>query len=359
MKGWRLDPGPWLALHRRPYAMALFVGSLMLAGVTCLYAMGLWILATDQLTTLIVVTDLGLTAAGILFAAAIWTGRIGTDESLNRVAVALMTAAFLSGLLEISVAPERAAQVTAHGCIVLLAAAGVIRATVPLIALWAGGPLGWWLVTARIPDENGFEPSQWIATWAFTALVAIGVVLVTHAERGALHSTARGLERAAMADPLTGLLNRRGLAERVAELRALARRMDQPLWCAFLDVDHFKEANDRWGHEAGDQILVAIAQAIAKAARSTDAVGRWGGDEFVILGLGVAPVEEVLERRVLAHLDVDAMLTCRWIPGVTTGVASGGGEPGEYISLIPDADHRMYARRAERRVAGDRNAATG
>jgi diguanylate cyclase (GGDEF)-like protein len=355
-----IDPEVWFALHRRPYATALFVGSLMLAAVTGFYAVGFWILASDKDTSLVVVTDLGLAAAGLCFAAAIWTGRICRDDSLNRVAVALMTAAFVSGLLEIWVAPERASQVTAHGCIVLLAASGVIRAKFPLIALWTAGPLGWWVVSARVPDENGFQPSQWIATWAFTALVAAGVVTVTHAERWALHSTTRSLEIAAMADPLTGLLNRRGLGQRVVELQALAQRLDQPMWCAFLDVDHFKEANDRWGHDAGDHILVAMAQAISTAARSTDLVGRWGGDEFVILGLGAAPMEDAVERRVLAHMDsVDTMLTRRWTPGVTAGVASSGGDPGDSISLIPDADHRMYARRLERRGSGAYDAVTG
>ncbi len=87
----------------------------------------------------------------------------------------------------------------------------------------------------------------------------------------------------ATTDPLTGLLNRRGLEVRANEAVAIASRHGRPLACLFVDLDHFKLINDTHGHATGDFALRAAAELIRSGARISDVVARYGGDEFILL----------------------------------------------------------------------------
>jgi diguanylate cyclase (GGDEF)-like protein len=91
------------------------------------------------------------------------------------------------------------------------------------------------------------------------------------------------LRLAASTDPLTGLANRAVLFDRLNLEIARARRHAHPVALAILDLDAFKDFNDRYGHVAGDRFLVAVAGALADAIRDTDLAARFGGDEFVVL----------------------------------------------------------------------------
>jgi diguanylate cyclase (GGDEF)-like protein len=91
------------------------------------------------------------------------------------------------------------------------------------------------------------------------------------------------LAAAAAQDSLTGLLNRRQLDLQTAQAMALAERYRRPLACLMLDLDHFKVINDSFGHEAGDSILRRVGERLRRLTRSSDIVGRYGGDEFVVL----------------------------------------------------------------------------
>jgi len=91
------------------------------------------------------------------------------------------------------------------------------------------------------------------------------------------------LLRQAIRDPLTGAFSR-AAGEELLELEfTIARRNDTPFSVAFLDLDHFKEVNDRFGHDAGDRVLAQAAASIAGALRATDILVRWGGEEFLVL----------------------------------------------------------------------------
>ncbi len=103
----------------------------------------------------------------------------------------------------------------------------------------------------------------------------------------------------ATTDELTGVPNRRQLMERLAREVDRALRGDRPLAALMLDLDHFKAVNDGLGHQRGDEVLRAIAQEVAHGVRRMDAVGRYGGEEFVVL-LPDTPVEEGLQ--ILARL---------------------------------------------------------
>jgi diguanylate cyclase (GGDEF)-like protein len=84
-------------------------------------------------------------------------------------------------------------------------------------------------------------------------------------------------------DPLTGLKNRRYLEMRLREELATARRYHQPLSCLFIDADHFKSVNDRFGHDTGDQALQALGACLESQLRASDVAVRYGGEEFAVL----------------------------------------------------------------------------
>ncbi len=91
------------------------------------------------------------------------------------------------------------------------------------------------------------------------------------------------LERLAHRNPLTGLLNRRGLDAAAVAAMASARRRRAPLSLLLVDADHFKQVNDRHGHDVGDQVLKTIGEALRLRLREVDIVARFGGEEFVVL----------------------------------------------------------------------------
>lgn len=91
------------------------------------------------------------------------------------------------------------------------------------------------------------------------------------------------LEELATTDGLTGLKNRRTLLERLEDFLGLCRRFPQPLSLLLINVDHFKKINDTYGHPAGDQCLVALANLFRNNSRSIDTVARYGGEEFALL----------------------------------------------------------------------------
>lgn len=118
------------------------------------------------------------------------------------------------------------------------------------------------------------------------------------------------LKRLSETDPLTQVLNRRRFLEIASQQLQLATRHGHPTSILLLDFDHFKQINDRFGHQVGDQVLVAAAAAIKRLCRRTDALARFGGEEFILLlpHTGRAGAEMVAERiraevRQLSFLD--------------------------------------------------------
>lgn len=100
--------------------------------------------------------------------------------------------------------------------------------------------------------------------------------------RRAQHDGARALALA-QRDVLTGLPNRRGFLDQALPVWSTAARKSRPLSAVVMDIDHFKHINDRHGHEAGDRVLIEVADRLGSACRSGDILARWGGEEFVLL----------------------------------------------------------------------------
>ena len=140
------------------------------------------------------------------------------------------------------------------------------------------------------------------------ASVAIKLVREYDAER----SSAMAL---AATDPLTGLHNRRRFLELLERDLALFRRMRRPMLIALLDVDDFKCVNDSHGHNVGDLLLQAISAACLRCVRTSDVVGRWGGEEFVLL---LPDTEPAGARVLLERLRIEI---------AATSVSDGTGRP--------------------------------
>jgi diguanylate cyclase (GGDEF)-like protein len=106
------------------------------------------------------------------------------------------------------------------------------------------------------------------------------------------------LKRVGLTDSLTGVNNRRFFDQRLTEEVARAVRTQEPLACLFLDVDHFKSVNDQHGHQVGDQVLREVAGMIREQLRSTDVLGRYGGEEFagLLVNASGESAMEIAER---------------------------------------------------------------
>jgi two-component system cell cycle response regulator len=116
------------------------------------------------------------------------------------------------------------------------------------------------------------------------------------------------LARKAMIDGLTGLWNRTYFETRLTAETSLARRNAQPLACVMIDLDHFKQINDRYGHPFGDDVLRGVAQLMNEACRSEDLVCRYGGEEFVVL----APNTTAGAAMEVAERIRTAVAACSW-----------------------------------------------
>ncbi|MCW2236593.1 GGDEF domain-containing response regulator [Azospirillum canadense] len=125
---------------------------------------------------------------------------------------------------------------------------------------------------------------------------------------GRITAMHRQLLDQARTDPLTGLANRRSVLERADEEIARSRRYGHPLSVVMADIDHFKRINDTYGHAAGDEALRRFAQALRDDLRPCDLLGRYGGEEFVVLlpetGIDDAPLVAERLRALVAALPV-------------------------------------------------------
>jgi diguanylate cyclase (GGDEF)-like protein/PAS domain S-box-containing protein len=155
------------------------------------------------------------------------------------------------------------------------------------------------------------------------------------------------LEQIANHDPLTGLPNRLLLGDRLRQAIARNQRGDHFIAVCYLDLDGFKEVNDRYGHEAGDALLIEVANRLTACVRGGDTVARLGGDEFVVLFSGLANEEE-------CRVALDRLLQTVSHPyavsdneqaeiSVSVGVTLFPNDQVDPDTLVRHADHAMYA----------------
>ena len=189
-------------------------------------------------------------------------------------------------------------------------------------------------------------------------LVALSVLLSTAVvTRFALTVRARESAQEALAyrathDELTGTVNRVLLIDRIGHALTRTRR-PEPLAVLYLDLDRFKSINDTLGHQVGDQLLVEVANRIKNTLRGSDTLGRFGGDEFVVLCEDIEPevALKVAERVVAAVARPLHIGPATLHVTVSVGIAVRRGEPTQVDLLIRSADEAMYA---AKRLGGNR-----
>ena len=155
----------------------------------------------------------------------------------------------------------------------------------------------------------------------------------------------------AESDPLTGLANRRAFQTRLARAMAVAIADDTPLSVAFCDIDHFKSVNDNHGHDTGDRILKMVADALAEGAGDDAFVGRFGGEEFLILFDGI------MARRAAMRIDeIRDELSGRHLVSKTTGEPLGTITFSAGVAqLLPGEEEGDILRRADEALYNAKN----
>ncbi|MGM0553689.1 MAG: diguanylate cyclase [Pseudomonadota bacterium] len=217
--------------------------------------------------------------------------------------------------------------------------------------IWAGNP------EKTLDRQSGrISPRESFASWketvrgqsvpwlsvelrAATDLASDLAVLIAAGEISQLNHR---LERLATSDHLTGLWNRYRMEEAIDQEVSVAERYGRPCALVMFDIDHFKRFNDTWGHDAGDEVLVAVARCVSSYMRETDLAGRWGGEEFLVLADNTAleGATELAERlrSAIAALEVHDY------GSVTASFGVAVHRKGDHSSeLVKRADMALYA----------------
>ena len=192
------------------------------------------------------------------------------------------------------------------------------------------------------PHDDAFSGSIWVTGFAVElVLYAVGTVFVIFmlvSDRAVIaHKTAASM------DPLTGMLNRRGFAEATSRVIEREANAGRPVTVLIFDIDHFKSVNDRFGHQAGDEVLKLFATIVLNVLRITDLSGRIGGEEFAAflpcsLEEGVIAAERVREA-----FEGSGIMVEDGPVDTTVSIGVAGGPAGTELEvLLAAADAALY-----------------
>lgn len=216
-----------------------------------------------------------------------------------------------------------------------------------LVAWLSGAPAGLavaalavtlWVAADRI--LGGSDAGIWPLAFngALRAMIFAGGVQLLAEMRKVLDRESR----LARLDTLTGLANRREFQSQGQRALAQAARQSTSITAVFIDLDRFKEVNDSEGHEAGDAVLVAVAEALRAHLRESDLAGRLGGDEFALLLPGMTGAGASIYAGQLRERLLTAMRGRGWPVTFSIGVAVHASAPNGFDALIRSADALMY-----------------
>lgn len=210
----------------------------------------------------------------------------------------------------------------------LTALEGVLFASPVLLVEMAVAALNWDKI-----DLNAFFGSFWLLL-----LIATVATLSGMSQLGFMIA----LVRQAIRDSLTGCFSRSSGEELLEIQYIISVRSQSPLSVAFIDLDDFKSVNDRYGHEAGDQVLTAAAESIRANLRTGDMLARWGGEEFILIFPNTFATDAVLALERLRAAGLGQRPDGRPVTA-SIGVAERSEDKSSDCKKLVDiADHRMY-----------------
>lgn len=201
-----------------------------------------------------------------------------------------------------------------------------------------------------------YGTEEWIEIYTYPIVSKEGIVThvveyvrnITDRKRAEQesHRFIKELETLSSEDSLTGLQNRRIIYERIRHEIERVRRYKTELSLIFCDLDYFKEINDTYGHKAGDEVLKTIADILRRAVRTSDVVGRYGGDEFLIVlpETSLKGAQEMAERIRIAVQDTKFEMPGGKSVGTTMsiGVAFYDGTESDVDALLNRIDTALY-----------------
>jgi diguanylate cyclase (GGDEF)-like protein len=197
----------------------------------------------------------------------------------------------------------------------------------------------WALATALVLIAAWSTGTAWIHGLVAAAMVAVAAIALK-----LIGKREHRLELQAYTDPLSGAFNRRSFLELSSREESRGRRRDYDLAVLMVDIDHFKQINDTFGHAAGDEVIRALADTAARALRSSDIVARYGGEEFII-SLPETPFDHaaMVAERLRATVEADCVTTnagaIRYTISIGLAVCSRAAPLPEAMRL---ADEALY-----------------
>jgi diguanylate cyclase (GGDEF)-like protein len=224
---------------------------------------------------------------------------------------------------------------------------GILYILPVLLVTWTEG-LAWGVVfavaTIVLREVVAWDQLPPDTPLAWRAINTASYVLVLGVAMAGLHTLRRSqaqLGQLAMRDPLTGLINARGFADRLTQELERNRRYPRPMALLYLDLDDFKVINDTHGHQTGDAVLRLVADAMRSSVRQSDVVGRLGGDEFAVL---MPETEAAVADGAAQRLAASLRNVFKGTPTVTAsiGVVACGTVDASTDELLRRADQAMY-----------------
>lgn len=210
------------------------------------------------------------------------------------------------------------------------------------------------LVRGSVGPEQGSIMAIGCVVALFTGLAVRGEVVPSDERTKSLMAENRELWNLSYRDTLTGLYNRRYLAQVATQLYARATRYKEQLHVLMIDIDHFKRVNDTLGHSVGDEVLKGVASSIQSFVRNSDTVGRYGGEEFIVYLVQSTPeITQFIANRIRDGVAASKFPGVPWTITISIGVA--GIQDGDTLEgLVERADQFLYMskRHGRNRVSG-------